>query len=139
VRKIKSKNFFGRINSYFGWVGGKKASREKIVAKIPKDTKIYVEVFIGAGWVFFYKRRDNHKEIINDYNALLTNLHICVRGRLKEFLEEIKYSINARDYFKWIRECLKTGIILNDVKRAAAYYELIKYSYSSGTKSYAGR
>lgn len=139
MKKIKFKGFFGGINSYFGWIGGKKASRKRIVQKIPKGINLYVEVFTGAGWIFFYKKRGNHKEILNDFNALLVNLHVCVRDRLEEFLEEIKRTINARDYFKWIKKRLESGVIIDDVKRATAYFELIKYSYSAGTKSYAGR
>ncbi len=40
------------MNSFIGWIGGKRALRQTIVDEFPKElTKKYVEVFGGAGWV----------------------------------------------------------------------------------------
>lgn len=46
------------MESFIGWVGGKRALRKDIVAEFPNNYKKYVEVFRGAGWVFFEKEED---------------------------------------------------------------------------------
>ena len=44
------------INSFMAWVGGKKALRDEILARFPRNYKRYIEVFGGAGWVLFHKK-----------------------------------------------------------------------------------
>ena len=42
------------MNSPIGWIGGKRALRKEIIALFPQDgVGRYIEVFFGAGWVFF--------------------------------------------------------------------------------------
>lgn len=41
------------MNSFIGWVGGKSRLKKYIIPLIPKDVERYIEVFGGAGWVFF--------------------------------------------------------------------------------------
>lgn len=43
------------MNSFIGWVGGKSRLKKYIIPLIPKDVERYIEVFGGAGWVFFAK------------------------------------------------------------------------------------
>ena len=41
------------MNSPIGWIGGKRALRQEIIALFPQDgVGRYIEVFFGAGWVF---------------------------------------------------------------------------------------
>lgn len=37
------------MNSFIGWIGGKKALRNVIIEKFPEDFSSYIEVFGGAG------------------------------------------------------------------------------------------
>lgn len=45
------------MNSFIGWIGGKRALREDILALFPEDVERYIEVFGGAGWVLFGKEK----------------------------------------------------------------------------------
>jgi DNA adenine methylase len=50
-------------------VGGKVLLKKKIVDDYfpsPSTYSTYVEPFVGGGSVYFYKNKDNHKEIVND-------------------------------------------------------------------------
>lgn len=41
------------MNSFIGWIGGKRALRNEILQRMPADIGRYIEVFGGAGWVLF--------------------------------------------------------------------------------------
>lgn len=46
------------MNSPIGWIGGKRALRKEIIALFPQDgVSRYIEVFFGAGWVFFGREK----------------------------------------------------------------------------------
>ena len=46
------------MNSPIGWIGGKRALRQEIIALFPQDgVGRYIEVFFGAGWVFFGREK----------------------------------------------------------------------------------
>ena len=45
------------INSFIGWVGGKRTLRKIILSKFPKTFTRYIEVFGGAGWILFAKEK----------------------------------------------------------------------------------
>ena len=130
------------MNSFVSWVGGKKLLRDTIVRHFPLTYDTYIEVFGGGGWVLFHKPVKQGKEIYNDYNGLLVNLFRCVQceskaARMKNLL---KYSINSREEFDRIRKIMNNPEArMSDVRRAAYYYQLIRYSYSSGLDSFGGR
>ena len=46
------------MNSIISWVGGKKALRDLIYLRMPKNYDRYIEVFGGGGWVLFGKPPD---------------------------------------------------------------------------------
>ena len=69
------------------WVGGKKALRDAIVARLDERCDRYVEVFGGGGWVLFHKRPSKF-EVYNDFNGTLVNLYRCVRDHPDELCEE---------------------------------------------------
>lgn len=63
------------MNSFIGWIGGKKLLREKIINEFPQERlERYVEVFGGAAWLLFHKDSHAAQEIYNDYNSELVNL-----------------------------------------------------------------
>jgi DNA adenine methylase len=158
------------MNSIISWVGGKKALRDLIYQRMPKEYGRYVEVFGGGGWVLFGRPPDTAMEVYNDYNSDLTNLFRCVRDQPMAFLTELGFlPLNGRDEFIVLKrylekeeftsefmqkelelaqrqlapiqfEEIKTILIekaqMNDIKRAAAFFKLIRYSYGSGCTSY---
>lgn len=120
------------------WIGGKKALRGLIVSLMPARCERYIEVFGGGGWVLFHKKPCGF-EVYNDRNSLLANLYRCVRDRHGELTEALRYTLNSREDFEMIQSALAEGSAMSDVKKAACFYQLIRHSYASGLKSFAGQ
>ena len=128
-----------RLNSFMSWIGGKKALRELIVTLFPVYYERYIEVFGGGGWVLFYKPPGNDFEVYNDFNSLLVNLYRCVREKPEELMAELRYVLNAREDFDRIRSALARDSPAGDVRKAAWFYQLIRYSYASGLTSFGSQ
>lgn len=158
------------MNSIISWVGGKKALRDLIYQRMPKEFGRYIEVFGGGGWVLFGRPPGTAMEVYNDFNSDLANLFRCVRDRPFALMKELNFlPLNGRDEFnvlkkylgkeeftdgylreeleiaeryltepqlEEIRPILMENAQMNDVKRAAAFYRLIRLSYGSGCTSY---
>ena len=138
------------MNSIISWVGGKKALRDLIYLRMPKNYDRYIEVFGGGGWVLFGKPPDKCMEVYNDFNSNLANLFYCVKERPMALLRELSFlPLNSRDEFTTLRKFLAMEefksehlaeelerAAVGDVKRAAAFYKIIRYSYGSGCTSY---
>lgn len=158
------------MNSIVSWIGGKKALRDAIYLRMPKEYDRYIEVFGGGGWVLFGKPPDKCMEVYNDFNSNLVNLFYCVKERTMALIKELDFfPLNSRDEFFLLRKfltmeefksehlseeieivnhylkeaeaeeicaILKGKAELGDVKRAAAFYKIIRYSYGSGCTSY---
>ncbi len=127
------------MNSFMSWVGGKKALREQIVGMLPVNYAKYVEVFGGGGWVLFHKPPGGDFEVYNDLNGLLVNLYRCVRDRHEELIAELKYVLNSRVDFERAKATLMKRGKKDQVKKAALFYQLIRYSYGAALKSYAAQ
>ena len=121
------------------WVGGKKALRDEIVSRFPLDYKRYIEVFGGGGWVLFHKNPGRDFEVFNDFNGNLVNLYRCVREHPTELQEELRYILNSRLDFEYMRFMLHSKAVLPDVRRAAYYYAMIRYSYASSVDSFGSQ
>ena len=127
------------VNSFMAWVGGKKALRDEILARFPVSYTRYIEVFGGAGWVLFHKPPGSDFEVFNDFNGNLVNLYRCVREQPQELQKELEYMLNSRLDFEYMKEMLHTKADLPDIRRAAYYYALIRYSYAAGTSTYGSQ
>ena len=126
------------INSFMAWVGGKKALRDEILARFPRNYKRYIEVFGGAGWVLFHKPPGNDFEVFNDFNGNLVNLYRCVREQPEALRNELRYMLNSRLDFEYMKGMLHSQAVL-PVRRAAYYYALIRYSYAAGTSTFGSQ
>ncbi len=127
------------INSFMAWVGGKKALRDEILARFPRNYKRYIEVFGGAGWGLFHKPPGNDFEVFNDFNGNLVNLYRCVREQPEALRNELRYMLNSRLDFEYMKGMLHSQAVLPDVRRAAYYYALIRYSYAAGTSTFGSQ
>lgn len=68
------------MNSFIGWIGGKRALRNEILQRMPSGIGRYIEVFGGAGWVLFGREPSSKvMEVFNDYDAELVNIYRCIR------------------------------------------------------------
>lgn len=94
-------------------------------------------MFGGGGWVLFHKLPGRDFEVYNDFNGLLTNLYQCVRDKPDELKNELRYMLNSRRDFLHIKEVLQSQNDLTDVKKAAYFYALVRYSYGSGAEDFA--
>ncbi len=127
------------MNSFMSWVGGKKALRDIIVNSFPLCYERYIEVFGGGGWVLFRKPPMNDFEVYNDMNSHLVNLYQCVREHPYELKNELEYVLNSREDFNKTLKIFEHPESVENIKRAALFYQLIKYSYASSLDSYGCR
>ena len=127
------------MNSFMSWVGGKKALRDEIVLRFPPTYSRYIEVFGGGGWVLFHKSPGKEMEVYNDFNPNLANLFRCVRDHPNELCDELRYTLNSRLDFDYVREMLHTKTELPDIRRAAYFYQIIRVSYASGPDSFGAQ
>ena len=127
------------INSFMAWVGGKKALRDEILARFPRNYKRYIEVFGGAGWVLFHKPPGNDFEVFNDFNGNLVNLYRCVREQPEALRDELRYMLNSRLDFEYMKGMLHSKAVLPDVRRASYYYALIRNRYAAGTSTFGSQ
>lgn len=126
------------LNSFIGWIGGKKALRDQIIALFPKQPpKRYIEVCGGAGWIFFHKGKvKGQLEVFNDVNGQLVNLYRCIKyhdPELRRWTEDIPLSRELFEDFK-AQENIRG---LTDIQRAVRYLYLIKASFGSNRRSFA--
>lgn len=121
------------------WVGGKKALRDEIVSRFPLDYRRYIEVFGGGGWVLFHKNPGKDFEVFNDFNGNLVNLYRCVREHKEDLIGELEFMLNSRLDFEYMKYTLHSQAVLPDIRRAAYYYALIRYSYASGVDSFGSQ
>ena len=127
------------MNSFISWIGGKKALRDEILIRFPMEYTRYIEVFGGGGWVLFHKPPGSDFEVYNDFNRNLSNLYRCVRDCPEQLENELRFTLNSRLDFDYIRETLHTKAELPDVKRAAYFYQIIRQSYASGLDSFGAQ
>jgi len=120
------------------WVGGKMKLRDVIIERFPASFETYAEPFCGAAWVFFRKPRSKF-EAINDMNNNLANLYWQVQENAEVLRERLRYAIDCEANFYRIRDALKNGEEMDELTRAAWFYQLLRFSYGSKATSYNGR
>lgn len=120
-----------RMNSLISWVGGKKALRELIYQRFPKDYGRYIEVFGGGGWVLFGKTPEKN-EVYNDYNNNLSNMFAVVRDQPLAFIQELGYlPENGRNIFNLYREIIskqriEDKYVEEEMKKVKVYFTEIQ-------------
>ena len=114
----------------FGRTGGKSRIKKEIVLLFPKDFKIYVEPFVGAGSVFFGKEKKNHLEILNDKDENPINL-------IKLFKETDGNEISKNINNIYIKEDFQK--LLNDKTNTNKYRDLLlnKLSFRCNLRSFS--
>lgn len=124
------------MDSFITWIGGKKLLRKEIVKRFPQYISRYVEVFGGAAWVLFYKEKYAEQEVYNDINSDLVNLFQCIKKYPKEVLQELKFTLNAREIFNKFKQDYNKKE-LTDIQRAAMFYYMIRTSYGAKLEHYS--
>ncbi|ASN68308.1 putative modification methylase dpniia [uncultured Caudovirales phage] len=115
-------------------MGGKSKLRKTIIEMIPEHI-CYVELFFGAGWVYFGK--DTSKvEVINDIDKELINLFKMIKYHAPEIERQLEYEFSGRDIFE---EYKNYSIeYLTEINRAVRFLYLITQSFAGkgGTYGY---
>ena len=128
------------MDSFIGWVGGKKALRDVIISNFPEEApKRYIEVFGGAGWVLFRKEQiSGQMEVFNDRDSCLINLYRCIKYHPEELKREMEGILSSRELFYDFKDqCFMRG--MTDIQRAARYFYLIKISFGCKKDTFATR
>ena len=120
------------------WIGGKKLLRDAVLCRFPLDYDRFIEVFGGGGWVLFHKPPRKDFEVYNDFNVLLSNLFRCVRDKPDLLITALRYVLNSRADFEYVRLALRQKHTTG-VQRAAWFYQIIRQSYASGLTSFASQ
>ena len=79
-------------------VGGKSKLRKDIIDLIPDHT-CYIELFFGAGWIYFGKE-PSKIEVINDIDKELINLFKMIKYHSSEIERLLEYEFSGRDIFE---------------------------------------
>lgn len=126
------------MNSFIGWIGGKKSLKKKLIEQFPESFERYIEVFGGAGWVLFDKEKHANMEVYNDVNGDLVNLFRCVKYHSTALQEELHWMLISREqFFDCVARNDMQGMI--DIQRAARFYCRIKLSFGADLKSFGVR
>ncbi|MDP4152578.1 MAG: DNA adenine methylase [Bacillota bacterium] len=124
------------MDSFIGWIGGKKLLRKAIIERFPEDgIDRYIEVFGGGGWVLFAKDSHAPLEVFNDVNSDLINLYRCIKYHREELQRQLEYTLVSREQLYDFKEQLSCRG-LTDIQRAARYYSLIKISFGCGMRTF---
>jgi DNA adenine methylase len=123
------------MNSFIGWIGGKKLLREEVIKRFPEKMGRYIEVFGGAAWVLFHKEKHADFEVYNDYNSDLVNLFRCVKYHCGELQRELSCLLTSRELFEDFKAQYNTRG-MTDIQKAARFFMLIKTSYGSDSHTF---
>lgn len=126
------------MNSFIGWIGGKRLLRKEILSRFPTEgIGRYIEVFGGAGWVLFGKDKvPGQMEVFNDLDGELINLYRCVKYHNEALQGELDWLLDSREiFFDFVEQRTMRG--LTDIQRAARYLYCVKTSFGSDQHTFA--
>lgn len=121
------------LRAPFGWIGGKSALAKKIVELMPEH-EMYIEVFGGALNVL-YRKPKVKREIINDINGDLINLHQVIKNHPETLREKLKMELKSREIFNRIKR--GEYEIRGDIDRAMQFYYRIQNTFGSNQTTFA--
>lgn len=113
-------------------MGGKSKLRNKIINMLPSHTT-YIELFFGAGWVYFGKDKSK-VEVINDIDKELINLFKIIKYNTPEIKRLLEYEFSGRDIFEEYKNA--TLEHLTDIHRAIRFLYLINNSFAGKGKNF---
>ncbi|WP_238917232.1 DNA adenine methylase [Clostridium sp. YIM B02555] len=113
-------------------MGGKSKLRKTIIEMIPEHT-CYVELFFGAGWVYFGKQ-PSKVEVINDIDKELINLFNMIKYHAPEVERQLEFEFSGRDVFEKYKNY--TLEYLTEIHRAVRFLYLITQSFAGKGNNY---
>lgn len=113
-------------------MGGKSKLRKTIIEMIPEHT-CYIELFFGAGWVYFGKE-ESKVEVINDIDKELINLFKMIKYHAPEIERLLEYEFSGRDIFEEYKHYRVE--YLTEINRAIRFLYLISQSFAGKGNHY---
>ena len=113
-------------------MGGKSKLRKTIIEMLPEHT-CYVELFMGAGWVYFGKK-PSKVEVVNDIDRELINLFKMLKYHAPEVERLLQYEFSGRDIFEEYKYA--TLEQLTEIHRAFRFLYGISQSFASKGDTY---
>ncbi|KQB76804.1 DNA adenine methylase [Clostridium butyricum] len=113
-------------------VGGKSKLRKTILGIIPEHV-CYIELFFGAGWVYFGKE-PSKIEVVNDIDKELINLFRTIKYHAPEIDRLLEYEFSGRDIFEEYKNC--TLEYMTEIHRAIRFLYLITQSFGGKGNNY---
>ena len=116
-------------------LGGKVLLKKTIVEKFfPSSSsyKTYVEPFVGGGSVYFFKDKDDHKEVVNDLDPLI---YTIFKGFQKYPAERIAKAVNG-DYDRDDFEKIKASTPGDEFGRFIKDFLVNRLSYFAKSKAF---
>lgn len=113
-------------------MGGKSKLRKTIIEMIPEHS-CYIELFFGAGWVYFGKE-PSKVEVINDIDKELINLFKMIKYHAPEIERQLEYEFSGRDVFEEYKHC--TLEYLTEIHRVVRFLYLISQSFAGKGKDF---
>jgi len=113
-------------------MGGKSKLRKTIIEMIPEHI-CYIELFFGAGWVYFGKE-PSKIEVINDIDRELINLFKTIKYHAPEVERLLEYEFSGRDIFEEYKNC--TLEYMTEIHRAIRFLYLITQSFAGKGNHY---
>lgn len=120
------------LKSPISRMGGKSKLRKTIIEMIPEHT-CYIELFFGAGWVYFGKELSK-VEVINDIDKELINFFKMIKYHAPEVERMLQYEFSGRDIFEEYKNY--TIESLTEINRAVRFLYLIIQSFASKGNHY---
>lgn len=119
--------------TFLKWAGGKRKIIDQVAKSFPKKINSYYEPFLGAGFVFFYvKRNFNPKNItISDINKDLIATFIAVRDQPDLLIKHLKFfkKNNSKEFYYETREKFNK-YKYRGIKRAACFIYINKTCFN---------
>lgn len=109
-----------KIKTPISYYGGKQSMLKYILPIIPKH-KLYIEPFFGGGAVFFGKEK-SEVEIINDYNANVSNFYYQLKTNYDELKTMIDATLYSRDTYRNALVVYENPFIFKPIVRAWAFW-----------------
>lgn len=130
--KVMTENKKNMMKPPISRMGGKSKLRKTIIEMIPEHT-CYIELFFGAGWVYFGKELSK-VEVINDIDKELINLFKTIKYHAHEVERLLEYEFSCRDIFEEYKNC--TVESLTEIHRAIRFLYLLSQSFASKGNNY---
>lgn len=110
--------------------GGKQSLAKSILPYIPSH-KVYVELFFGAGGLFFNKPLAPIN-ILNDLDKEIFNLYTIIKDKKDKLIEQLELLPNDQNLFLYWKKNKET----DNIQKAVRFLYLTNYSYMGTGESF---